>query len=371
VLSLSKHERHSLGTFHLGNLDMKKAAHYTDHTLVLVGNPGVTHVGAHLHYAAKNLGFRAIFVDVNEAFTGSVWWRKLNWWGRGHRPPRLRQFSTHLVQLCREIRPTWLLATGLSPLTAPVLEEIGQLQVVRLNYLTDDPWNPAHRAPWLMKALPLYDHLFSPRRANLPDLKALGCQRVSYLPFAYAPEIHFPDSHPLSEKEEREAADVVFVGGADRDRVPLLTALLRAGFRVELYGAYWERFLETRANTWGEADPQTLRRVLGQAKVVLCLVRRANRDGHAMRTFEVAAIGACMLTEDTLEHREIFGEEGVAVVYFQTIAEMITKLQWLLTHDEERRRLARAAHHLIVQGRNTYTDRLTEMLRGRKNGDVQ
>src|SRR5581483_9754387 len=181
----------------------------------------------------------------------------------------------------------------------------------------------------------------------------------------------FPDPHQLEKKEEREPADVVFAGGADQDRVPILAALLQAGFRVELYGGYWERFPETRANARGEADPQTLRCAISRAKVALCLVRRANRDGHAMRTFEVAAVGACMLTEDTTEHREIFGEEGVAVVYFQTIPEMVTKLQWLLTHDDERRRLAGAARHLIVRGHNTYADRLTEMLRGRVSGDLR
>ncbi len=249
---------------------MKNAEHSTDRTLVLLGNPGVTHVGAHLYHAAKSLGLRVILVNTLEAFAGPIWVRKINWWVRGHRPPRLRQFSGQLVRLCREIRPTWLLATGLVPLTAAALKEIGQLSIARVNYLTDDPWNPAHRAPWFMKTLRLYDHLFSPRRANLVDLKAIGCQRVSYLPFAYAPEVHFPEPHTRGEKEERAPADIIFAGGADRDRVPLLAALLRAGFQVELYGAYWERFAETRAHARGEADPQTLRRALGRAKVALC-----------------------------------------------------------------------------------------------------
>ncbi len=88
-----------------------------------------------------------------------------------------------------------------------------------------------------------------------------------------------------------------------------------------------------------------------------------------MRTFEVPATGACLLAEDTSEHREIFGDDGHAVVYFRTLEGMVTKLRWLLTHNEERQRLARVAHHLIVDGRNTYADRLTEMLREMKDGD--
>src|SRR5690606_33955463 len=97
-------------------------------------------------------------------------------------------------------------------------------------------------------------------------------------------------------------------------------------------------------------------------KVALCLVRRANRDGHVMRSFEIPAIGACMLTEDTQEHREIFGEEGNAVVYFRSCDEMIEKLDWLLNHVSERQRLAKTAHELIVNGHHAYKDRLVSML---------
>jgi spore maturation protein CgeB len=255
-----------------------------------------------------------------------------------------------------------MLSTGLAPIEAWALEAIGKLGVQRLNYLTDDPWNPAHRALWVMEALPLYDHVFSPRHANLEDLRQLGCAKISYLPFAYAPELHFPESPAASEEWASCPADVVFAGGADRDRVPYMAALIRAGFQVALYGGYWERYPEARTYVRGHADPQTLRMAISTAKVALCLVRRANRDGHVMRTFEVPAIGACMLTEDTEEHREIFGEEGKAVVYFRPILEMIEKLRWLLDHDDERQRLAEAAYRLIVNGRNTYKDRLLTML---------
>jgi spore maturation protein CgeB len=165
-----------------------------------------------------------------------------------------------------------------------------------------------------------------------------------------------------ADEQARFNCDVVFAGGADRDRIPYITALIRAGFHVSLYGGYWERYSETKAYTRGHADPQTLRKTIGGAKVALCLVRRANRDGHCMRTFEVPAIGACMLTEDTEEHREIFGADGKAIIYFRSISEMIERLRWLLDHDEERQRLAQAAHRLIVNGQHTYKDRLLAML---------
>jgi spore maturation protein CgeB len=82
-----------------------------------------------------------------------------------------------------------------------------------------------------------------------------------------------------------------------------------------------------------------------------------------MRTFEVPAVGgASMLTEDTPEHRQIFGPEGEAVLYFNTLAEMVTKTHWLVAHDQERQRLAANAHRLVTRGGHSYQDRLKTML---------
>ena len=69
-----------------------------------------------------------------------------------------------------------------------------------------------------------------------------------------------------------------------------------------------------------------------------------------------------MLTEDTAEHRELFGPDGEAVVYFRSIPDMVQRAKWLLQHETERRRLAATAHARITQGRNTYAHRLQAML---------
>jgi spore maturation protein CgeB len=330
-------------------------------SLVLVGNPGVVHVGAHLHAAARELGLGVTFCNAEGAFSGPAVLRKLSWRLRGHRPLRLRQFSREVVAACQSARPDWLLTTGLAPLEPWALRAIGELGAQRLNYLTDDPWNAAHHAPWFLNGLPLYDEVFSPRRANLDDLRRLGCREVRYLPFGFAPAIHFPEP-PSADDQARFAADVVFVGGADHDRVPVMAALVEAGVRLDLWGGYWQRHPATRAQARGHGDPRTVRQAIGGAKLALCLVRRANRDGHAMRSYEVPAIGACMVIEDTEEHRAIFGEDGQAVIYFQTIETMLDRVRWLLAHESERLRLAEAAHRLIVDGHNTYADRLSAML---------
>jgi hypothetical protein len=235
------------------------------------------------------------------------------------------------------------------------------MRIRRVNLLTDDPFNPAHRAPWFFEALRNYDEVLSTRRANLAELRVIGCPEVTYLPFGYAPHLHFDPR--ISDDRRRELeSDVVFAGGADADRIPYIDALARTGLKIGLYGGYWDRYSETRHLGHGLKSPAFVRDAIAAAKVALCLVRRANRDGTCMRTFELAAIGAAMLVEKTDEHVELFGPDGRAVLYFETIPEMVERARMLVANPGERARLKQTAHRLILEGGHTYRDRLAFIL---------
>ncbi len=331
--------------------------------LVLVGNPGPEHVGNHLYKAAQSLQLPVQLCNTERAFNAWSPAAAFNWRLRGHRPTHLGRFSREVLRECAETgaKDAFSLPALRRPTSKP-WSQAGRSGIVRMNFLTDDPWNPRQKGSWLMRALPRYDLIFSPRKANLDDLRRAGCNNVVYLPFAYAPEIHFPEPPSGPEEEERYASDVVFAGGADAERVPYLAALIQARIRVGLYGGYWGKYAETRHLDRGLASSNVLRKAVGAARIALCLVRRANRDGHAMRTYELAAMGACILAEDTEEHREILGPDGVSAVFFRSIPEMLEQAQALLCDDARRSRLAAAARARICNGSNTYRDRLSTML---------
>jgi spore maturation protein CgeB len=330
-------------------------------SIVIVGGEGGTNIAAIFNERALGIATNSLFLPTFKAYESFKLIKKINWYLNGRYPTRLNLFSQEVIDSCTEINAKYLLTTGLAPVSKCGLQTMNELGIKKLNFLTDDPWNPAHYAPWFLKALPHYDIVFSPRRAMINELLNLGCRRVEYLPFGYDPDLFYPESLD-SVISTTPTPDIMFAGGADRDRIPYISTLIEAGFNVDLYGSYWERYRETKQITKGQADVPTLRRAIQNAKIALCVVRHANRDGHCMRTFEVPAIGTCMLTEDTAEHREIFGKEGENVVYFTTLTEMVEKTQWLLEHDGERERLAKNAHLLITQGRNTYGDRLNTIL---------
>ena len=308
--------------------------------LLIVGHADPVHVGSHFLHAAASLGHDARLCDTAPAFAAPRWRQRLDWWVRGRRPSRLRAFSEHVVELARRDPPDVVLTTGLAPLDARALEMLAALGATRLNFLTDDPWRAGARPGWFIDTLPAYDRVFTPRHANLGDLQAAGAL-ATYLPFAYSPNVHFPEAPAAAERVQYDA-DVVFAGGADADRVEMAAALIRAGFRVALYGGYWERDPRTRDHARGFLDATGVRKAVHAARVCLCLVRRANRDGNCMRTFEVPAMGGCMLAEATDDHRQLFGTEDTegtdteAVSYFGTPEEAVEKTRSLVGDPDRR-----------------------------------
>jgi hypothetical protein len=327
--------------------------------ILIVGASGSSHIGGSLLRAAETLGLEGRFCDVNEAWRHGMLLQRILWHFCGRRPVRLGRFGGKVLRACEQFRPDLLVATGMAPLSAAILQQCQQMGARCANFSTDDPFSPAHRAGWFLAALRNYDVVFSPRRANLEELKRHGCLAVEYLPFGYDPDLFYPPAEPISPEL---ASDLFFAGTADRGRVPFIAAALRAGFKVRLHGIYWERYPETRGASLGQADVPTLRQAIGGCRVALCVVRHENRDGHAMRTFELPAVSACMVVEDTPEHREILGPDGETVRYFRTPQEMAETTRRLLGQPAERERLRDKVHQHITQGHNTYGDRLAAMI---------
>lgn len=311
---------------------------------------------------AAELGISARILDIRMAWVGPLWLRRISWHLAGKRPTALGNFSRNILEEVRAFQPEVVLCTGISPVAAWALQEIGKLGIKRVNFLTDDPWNHKNEALFFWKALREYDIVFNPRRSNIEDLKRAGCLRVEYLPFAYNPSIHFCEWPASEEERQRYACDLAIIGGADEDRIPLAQAILHAGFRVRLYGGYWDHVKELRPLWGGFVYERELRLAASTPMAHLCMGRRANRDGHAMRSFELPAMGACLIVEDTEEHREFFGPEGEAVLYYKTVEEICAHLARLKRQPELSQKLAQRANEIITQGKHTYTDRLQTML---------
>lgn len=276
----------------------------------------------------------------------------------GRRPLSWRRLNRELIDRAVRFGPDAVLVVKGPYIAARTLAEIRARTGARLiNYATDDPFNPANRTRDLADSIACYDLYASPRRAVIPDLRRAGCQRPIYLPFGYQPGVHFPEA-----ADERFRCDVVFLGGADADRIPWFEELARIpGLHLSLYGGYWSGHPALRACARGFARGREYRLALAGAKIAIGLVRRANRDGHSMRTFEIPACGAFLLAERTEEHLELF-EEGREAVFFDSPEELADKTRFYLRQDAARARIAEAGRRRVAGGGHSYASRLAALL---------
>jgi spore maturation protein CgeB len=197
----------------------------------------------------------------------------------------------------------------------------------------------------------------------MEDVKAAGCNNVVFVPFAYKPTVHYPDTPENSDERRRFACDVAFVGTCDKDRFPYFTSLMTSmpTLHLKLFGSYWDRIASLKPYYAGFAAGREFRLAVSGAKVSVNLVRRANRDGHVMRSFEIPACHGFMLAERTAEHLE-FLSEGRDMACFSSFQEFRDKIEYYLSEQSERVSIARAGHMRVTTGEHTYKDRLATVL---------
>ncbi len=335
--------------------------------ILLVGIDHIAHLGRYFHAAATQLGHTVCFVDehrtggstaIARSTLGRFVYRAL-----GRRPAGYWSFNRTLLRAALEFRPSVVLVLKGAFVKPATLEAIrAKTGAMLVNYSTDDPFNPVNSSPDLRNGIPVYDVYASVRRSALADLERAGCRRAVYIRVAYDPTIHYPE-RPMNEAErERFASEVVFVGAYDSDRKALLEPLAKMrGMQFRLYGGNY-RWSPFRDNHRGFVFGREYRLALCGSKIGLGLVRRANRDGHSMRSFEIPACRVFMLAERTDEHLELF-EEDKEAAYFSSTEELVDKVRYYLRNEEDRERIAQNGFARVTKGGHTYKDRIVEIMK--------
>ncbi|HKW27246.1 MAG TPA: glycosyltransferase [Terriglobales bacterium] len=330
--------------------------------VLLVGVGESYHIGAFFRRALEELGHDVVFVDEGGYVTNRAG-EALAYRLFDKKPLRYRSFNRDLVNAAAKFQPDVLLATKGSFIAPEALAELKRrTAAVLINYATDDPFNRRTSGRHLVNAIRYYDLYVCTKRAIMQDVRLAGSPNAVFIPFGYEPSMHYPEQPLTDEDKARYSSDVAFIGGADPDRYPFFEALLDAmpELNLHLYGGYWDRHPRLKKYHRGFAIGREYRLVIAGTKIAPCLVRRANRDGHVMRTFEIPACGGFMLHERTPELLELY-DEGKEVACFRSPQELAEKVQYYLAHPAERDVIARASYARCVPA-YSYDNRLRQVL---------
>ena len=97
------------------------------------------------------------------------------------------------------------------------------------------------------------------------------------------------------------------------------------------------------------------------SRINLNITLRSIRTGIPLRAFEIIGSGGFLLTNYQEDFLDYF-EPGVDYVYYVSYDDLLEKIEYYLTHEEERAQIARNGYEKVKKY-HTYKNRFDEMVK--------
>lgn len=276
-----------------------------------------------------------------------------------------KRVSKALLQICRKNRFDAVFVMAENFMECHTMEAIRQLPSppLFLYHSHDNNFSKGICKPsdfW--KTIAAYDYVFTTKSQNVARYAQSGQEKVFFIPSAYEPTVH----HPITDSYSRyKGADLqtTFIGTYDRSRDVYLEAIGLE--KLLVWGNGWERY--SGYNKFrGRISPEAIyyfefADILSHSRIGLGLLRQEAEDRHTQRTFEIPACGALQIAPRNEEILSFFNE-GEEIVLFSGPDELRDKVNYYLTHESERSRIACRGYERCLGDPNTYVDRVSTML---------
>jgi hypothetical protein len=249
--------------------------------------------------------------------------------------------------------------------TLEIVREIS-IKTIIIGYAPDDMAGKHNQSHTFLKALPLYHVYFTTKSFGVKELEVLGVKKAVFVGNGYDPSVHRRMDLSIKEKEQY-GAPVGFIGDYENERAQSMSYLAQCGISVRIWGQNWNKIKRklTHSNMkiegkslWGEEYTKAL----CSFDINLGFLRKINRDLQTQRSVEIPACGGFMLMERTLEHLALF-EEGREAEYFSSKEELLEKVKYYLSHEDERKSIAQAGRERCLKSGYSNLNRISFMLK--------
>jgi hypothetical protein len=311
--------------------------------------------------AIQDLGCEVKSIDARSYYVwggkpGGVF-RRLKW------GPPLRWLNREVLRQAEASRPevVWIdKGIWIYPQTLKTLQS--RYKAILVHY-TPDPIFCINGSRHLIRSFPHYDVFVTTKAYEVDRCRKFGARNILFQYPTFDRRVHKPET-PTVEDATRFGTDVVFVGSYAPGREKYLAPLAAAGFRLAIWGSFWDRCNDRQLQPHIRRRPVSGRDyalALSCAKIGLGLLSPLWPDRSTTRSLEIPASGCFLLAERTDEHQKLF-TEGKEAEYFSTREELIEKARYYLTHDEDRKRIAAAGRQRCLSSGYSSDDRVREIV---------
>ncbi|MEN9635901.1 MAG: hypothetical protein RL077_4305 [Verrucomicrobiota bacterium] len=331
--------------------------------------------------ALESLGCQVLRFGWNDRFKRWVpgcsepvfrsWWLRMQ--SRAQSGPAVWQLQRDLVRMAAQGRPDVVFFYNvqlIDPATVRALKAAVP-GVVLCQYANDNPFSArAVSGLWrkFLRSIPEFHLHFAYRQSNVAEFRKRGAREVPLLRSYFIPEDDFPIAE--SDRDRRFECDVVFAGHYENDgRLAALEAVMRAGFRLKLFGGGWSAALprlaeDSPVRALYPISPVTgadYRQAICGAKAALCFLSSMNCDTYTRRSFQIPAMGVAMLSQRTADLTGLFAEDREAC-FFESTDELLQKLKRLVADKDYSESIAAAGRERVWRDEHHVAGRMKHFL---------
>jgi spore maturation protein CgeB len=228
-----------------------------------------------------------------------------------------------------------------------------------VNWSTDDIYNDKSSSEHVVKSVPLYDLIFSPRPHLFNEFIAIGAKSIKSIDWYPHPEL-LNCKH--LETENQKNYDVSFVGSWSHYRENILTPLAAIPNGISVFGWGWDTKVSHHLKKeMFKRNPHInlseMLSIFSGSKINLNILTKENRDTTNLRNFEIPATRAFQLAERSDDLLKLF-EEDKEVVCFSGDEELRSKCEFYINNDASRKKIAQAGYDRLIKSRYTLDARL-------------
>ena len=257
-----------------------------------------------------------------------------------------------------------VLALAQTPLMPESLLELRREGIATAMWFVED----YHLFTYWNKIAGFYDHFFAIQKGDFKQaLAQVGQNHFHYLPVAACSHLHKPMT--LTAEEQRNyGSDISFVGAGYFNRLESFQQLMNYDFKI--WGNDWPKDSLVYARVQQDArrvEPAEIAKIFSASKINLNLHSSPTHPGVDPfgdfvnpRTFEASACGAFQLVDERKYLGELFDLKS-EVATFRTTSELQSRIDYFLTHSDERADIARRGRERVLR-EHTYEHRMNELI---------